>query len=90
MVTSSGLMANNIKVFGRATKCKERETLSGLMEDAMKDSILRVKKMDLDNFTGLTEEFTVDNGDMESRMAEASSKIKKVSRRQAFGVMERR
>ena len=89
-VTSSGLMANSTKVFGRPIKCMERETLYGLMEDVMKDSISRVKKMALDNFSGQMEEYIVDNGDMASRMAEVSTKVKMASRRQAFGVMERR
>lgn len=68
MVLINGLMIEFIKVFGKIIKCMGKEFSLGKMEEDTRESMLRIKNMDLENFIGVMEDIIKDNGQMENKV----------------------
>lgn len=71
LVNINGLMVDLITVIGKIIKCMDRVYSFGLMEEDMKENILKTKRQAMESFTGLMEENMQVNGDQESNMEEA-------------------
>ena len=85
-----GVMGDNMKENGKITKCTERESSHGRTVEDMMDSMLTIKKKAMESSFGPMEEATKGSGKMESKTAEASTKIKKEFKSQECGVMAKK
>ena len=56
LVNINGLMVDLITVIGKIIKCMDRVYSFGLMEEDMKENILKTKRQAMESFTGLMEE----------------------------------
>lgn len=82
-----GEMGKNTKGFGKITKWVAKATLSGQMEEGMKESMLMEKRKDLENLCGQMVDVTKGNGRTVNKMAEAFLFLERDRSVLVFGVM---
>mmetsp|Transcript_19148 Transcript_19148/g.2611 ORF Transcript_19148/g.2611 Transcript_19148/m.2611 type:complete len:103 (-) Transcript_19148:233-541(-) len=72
----NGLMAENTKEIGKIIKCMDTVYSHGPMKEVknMKETTLKIKEKDMENFTGPTAEFTVVYGEMVNNMVKVNYK----------------
>jgi hypothetical protein len=78
-----------ILVTGLIIKCREKESLSGLMEESMKVNTTMTKKKALEYLAGQMVRNMQACGKMESNMAKVPSLVKRVKQEVVFGKEER-
>jgi hypothetical protein len=79
LVKLIGRTINNTKVIGETTKCTEKVSSSGLMEESMKATTSTTRKTDLDVSGGRMEDNMRDNGKTALSTARENTKEKTVS-----------